>query len=81
MSKSRSDPQQTIDRLADEFERAFRAGLRPRIENFLDLEPALGTELLVELVLTEFDLRREFGDHVAISEYVDRFGEVAGLNR
>ena len=47
-----------IDRLADQFEREFKAGDNPRIEDYLQKQPNLRANLLEELLALEIDLRR-----------------------
>jgi hypothetical protein len=49
-----------IDRLSDEFERAWKAGQTPRIEDYLDRVPAVGRlRLLEELLAVEFEPRQD----------------------
>ena len=52
--------EQQIDRVSDEFERAWQSGQTPRIEDYLDRVPAVGRlRLLEELLVVEFDLRQQ----------------------
>ena len=52
--------EQQIDRVSDEFERAWRSAQTPRIEDYLDRVPAVGRlQLLEELLAVEFDLRQQ----------------------
>ena len=62
-----------IDRLADQFEREFRAGHHPRIEDYLQQHPHLRPDLLLELLALEVELRREAGDQPSVEEYHQRF--------
>ncbi|MBM4089350.1 MAG: hypothetical protein FJ276_07960 [Planctomycetes bacterium] len=65
--------QQQIDRLADQFEREFKAGQNPRIEAYLDQLPALRSHLLRELISLEVELRRGSGQQPLAEEYRQRF--------
>src|SRR5262249_48841460 len=66
----------------DHFEDAFRAGQRPRIEDFL-AEAAAGERpaLLGELLGLEVELRRKRGERLERQDYLDRFPGEAGLVR
>ena len=75
-SQSQSHDQQAtsrrdrIDRASDEFERRFKAGEQPRIENFLDrAEAADRGPLLAELLRVELELRHATGEQVRPDEY------------
>jgi serine/threonine protein kinase len=60
--------------VADQFESAWRWGLHPRIEAFLDKgPPAYRAELLQELLRIELQLRREKGEYPRATEYAGRF--------
>ena len=68
--------QATIDQLADRFEREFRDGSAPRIEDFLPSEASeLRPHLLRELLALELELRRNAGEQPAMDEYLQRFPE------
>ena len=63
-----------IDRLCDEFERAWKAGDQPRIEDFLSRIAEAGREaLLRELILAELDFHRDNGTPANLEEYRQRF--------
>jgi serine/threonine protein kinase len=63
-----------IVEIADRFESAWRRGLRPRIEAFLDEgPPAHRAELLHDLLRIELELRRERGESPHLDEYAGRF--------
>jgi serine/threonine protein kinase/formylglycine-generating enzyme required for sulfatase activity len=63
-----------IDRICTEFDRQWRAGLAPRIENFLEQVPAAGRNRgLRELIIVEIDLLRETREAIAIDGYLARF--------
>jgi tRNA A-37 threonylcarbamoyl transferase component Bud32 len=71
-----------INAAADCFERAWKAGPRPRIEDYLaEAEPELRAALLEELVRVERELRRGEGEDPAPEEYSLRFSQQADLIR
>jgi hypothetical protein len=63
-----------LDRACDRFEAEWRAGKRPRIEDYLEgvTEPMRST-LLGELIAVEVHRRRRRGERPAQAEYRDRF--------
>jgi serine/threonine-protein kinase len=63
-----------IDAVCDRFEREWRAGGRPRIEEYLakEAEPTLSV-LLHEILLAELDWRRRLGESPEPMEYLGRF--------
>jgi eukaryotic-like serine/threonine-protein kinase len=71
-----------VDRACDAFEVAWRAGGRPRLEEFLDEMPELGRmALLRELIAAEVELRRASGERPTPEEYAPRFpGEETLIN-
>ena len=73
------DQKERIDRIADEFEKLFRAGAKPQIEEFLQSEPRIRQHLLAELLELEFDLWRETGDEPTAANYLERFPRDARL--
>ena len=61
--------------ICDEFEIAWRAGRRPRIEEYLGSRTtAQRDELLMMLVGVELEMRRRAGEPLETGEYSDRFG-------
>ncbi len=63
-----------IVEIADRFEAAWRRGLRPRIEAFLDnAPPAHRAESLHNLLRIEVEIRRELGESPRADEYAERF--------
>src|SRR5262245_21013807 len=71
-----------IDQACDQFEAAWQAGERPRIEEYLG--NAAGPErsaLLRQLLLLEWDYRRQAGEHPTPADYLPRFPEQATLIR
>lgn len=68
-----------IDRLADQFEREFKAGEQPRIEAYLEQAPQLRLHVLSELMELEVKLRKTAGQQPRSEAYRQRFpqaGEV-----
>ncbi len=66
--------EQQIDQLSDEFERAWKEGRAPRIEDYLGRIPEIGrAHLLKELLVVEIDLRRQAGERVDLQAYRPRF--------
>jgi hypothetical protein len=65
--------QQEFDRLCSEFEQRWRAGERPRIEDYFSKVSLLRAQLLTELIAAEVDLRFGAGEDVQIDEYHRRF--------
>jgi serine/threonine-protein kinase len=64
------------DALCDEFERAWRAGGRPAIEQFLPrIRPAGQAGLLAELLALEISYRLQRGERPRADEYRQRFPE------
>ena len=63
-----------VDRACDAFEAAWRAGFRPRLEEFLGgvPEPARPA-LLRELIASELELRRAAGERPTPEDYAGRF--------
>ncbi len=68
----------SIDQLATEFERAWREGCQPRIEDVLACAPSsIAPQLLHELLLLDFELKQTSGLSPSVSEYFQRFPEFA----
>jgi serine/threonine-protein kinase len=71
-----------INDAADRFERAWRQGGRPSIEQYLvEADPSLREPLLQELLRVERELRRKDGEEPGLEEYSLRFPEHADLLR
>jgi WD40 repeat protein/tRNA A-37 threonylcarbamoyl transferase component Bud32 len=69
-----------INDAADRFERAWRTGPRPKIEDYLaEAEPDLRGALLEELLRVERELRRREGEAPDPDEYSLRFSQHADL--
>jgi hypothetical protein len=69
-----------INAAADRFERAWKQGPRPRIEEYLaEVDEQRWPRLLEELVRVECELRRRDGEEPAPEEYSLRFSQHTGL--
>ncbi len=75
-SEDRSLP---IDDIVYEFERAFRSGAAPRIEDHLSGEGLDRWHLLTELIHSELELRIGNGDRAELAEYLVRYPALACL--
>lgn len=71
-----------VDRLCDEFEAAWRAGQRPRIEDFLDrVSGSMADSLFHELLELELQCRRKACDAPQEAEYAGRFSAHVNIVR
>ena len=63
----------------DEFEVAWRDGLKPNIEDYLNsqADPRLRSSLLYELLRVELELRSRFGEFLVLQDYLERFPDDA----
>src|SRR5271168_200463 len=69
-----------INAAADRFERAWKEGQRPRIEDFLvEVDEPRQDRLLEELLRVELELRRNAGEEPSPTEYGPRFPQHAAL--
>jgi serine/threonine protein kinase len=69
-----------VDRVCDRFERAWEAGQRPRIEDYLGEEPVPArSALLRELLAAELGWRRQHGESPGLQEYLQRLADDALL--
>ena len=67
-------PADLIDQLCDAFEAAWRAGERPRIEEYLArVDEPVRSRLWAELLLSELECRRRQGEVPTLQEYHERF--------
>ena len=68
-----SDPLSHIlrdDRICDQFEAAWKAGTRPKIDDFLaEISPAEWPDLLRELLILDLHYRRQLGENPTLEEY------------
>src|SRR6516162_2076158 len=74
------DPDRIVAVLrVDQWERG-RLGQRVSAETYLDAFPAVRdqAEHAVELIVSEYLLREDFGEEPALEEYLDRFPQYAG---
>src|SRR5262245_35348998 len=68
-----------IDAVCDRFEAAFKAGVSPRIEDFVARKSgAERSELVAALLAVELDLRRRQGERPTPEVYCVRFPDQAG---
>jgi hypothetical protein len=73
---------QRVDEVCDRFEDAWKAGQRPRIEDYLGTTPEPErSKLLEELLHVELAYRRQQGETLALEDYVRRFPKHAELIR
>ena len=68
-----------FDDLAKEFERKFRQGALPSIEDYLNRLPQLRTMLLERLLAMEVRLRRSTNEEPTVGEYLLRFPQDSTL--
>jgi tetratricopeptide (TPR) repeat protein/tRNA A-37 threonylcarbamoyl transferase component Bud32 len=69
---------QRTDRLCDQFEAAWKAGPRPRIDAFLaGVPPAQWPDLLRELLILDLDYRRQLGQRPTLEEYQAEYPALA----
>jgi serine/threonine protein kinase len=69
-----------LDRQCDQFEREFRAGRAPRIEDYLaEATSDNRLDLLRELLAVEWELRRRRGDLIEPQSYRERFPDAAAF--
>ncbi len=77
---SRTQRAEVVDNACDDFERAWLAGHRPKIEDYLkDADQQLRAEMLEELLLAEIHLQRRDENAIDRDHYVNRFPTRAEL--
>ena len=71
-----------IDEVATCFDRAWKTGPRPRIEEYLaDVAEPVRTQLLEELLRVELEIRRRMGEQPTPEDYRPRFqGDAAAID-
>ncbi|HEV3435992.1 MAG TPA: protein kinase, partial [Gemmata sp.] len=62
-----------VDEIAYRFEKAFRAGQLPVIDDFLEGDGMARWQLLVELIHRELELRLQYGKPARVAEYLERY--------
>src|ERR1043165_1986888 len=67
---------QTMNDIVERFERAWKSGLRPRIEDFLGHPEIDRQTLLFELVHTDLELRLKEDESAQVEDYLQRFPEL-----
>ncbi len=71
-----------LNNVCDAFEDAWRAGRRPRIEDFLDGRTERDRTVLFQMLMEiEIELRREAGERIDPDDYVNRFDAYADVIR
>src|SRR5262249_55278556 len=60
------------------FEKAWRQGPRPLIDDYLPEDGLVRTRVLVELVHIDLELRLKAGESARVEEYLARFPQMAG---
>jgi hypothetical protein len=65
-----------LERIAGQFERAWREGARPSIEDALPADPKSRSSVLIELVHVELEFRLRAGEPARVEEYLDRIPEL-----
>jgi len=69
-----------INAAADRFERAWKQGTPPRIEDYLaEVEESQRPGLLGELLRVDLELRRRAGEKPTVQEYLERFPDHAAM--
>lgn len=66
-----------FEELIESFERAWRAGSLPNIDDFLHLEGAEQKALLVELIHADLEFRIKAGEATRVESYFDRYPQLA----
>jgi tetratricopeptide (TPR) repeat protein len=76
-------PTSTVERLADNMADRWRAGARPRAEEYLDAHPDLRDRprAALDLIAEELALRQEYGEAVVPDEFAARFPQWAAQVR
>ena len=82
MSETPTSDWTWINDAADRFERAWKQGARPRIEDYLtEVDEPSRVALLEELLRVELELLRRAGEEPVVAEYAARFCEHAAYDR
>jgi len=66
-----------IHEIVREFEKAFRSGTRPRLDDYLRSDAPERVALLVELIHSELELRLRSGEAARVAEYLERYPQLA----
>lgn len=62
-----------VEATCDEFEKLWKTGRRPRLEEFLARQTSLSSDVFSGLVGLDIDYRRRAGDSVSFEQYRERF--------
>ena len=82
MSETPTSDWTWINAAADRFERAWKQGTRPRIEDYLtEVDESQRPALLEELLRVELELRRRDGEEPGAADYAARFPQHTALDR
>ncbi|QDU94501.1 protein kinase domain-containing protein [Lignipirellula cremea] len=77
---SAADAPAGLDRIADEFEAAWRVGTRPQLSAYLAENPSIdAADLLRKLISVEIELRRAAGEHPRPEEYSSIFPDQSAV--
>jgi WD40 repeat protein/serine/threonine protein kinase/Flp pilus assembly protein TadD len=66
-----------LEPILERFTRAWQAGERPVLEDFLKASGGQRRLLLIELIHEDLELRLKSGEHVRVETYCQRFPEIA----
>src|SRR5262249_23081369 len=72
------DDWKTLKGIVERFERAWREGSRPGIDNYLPRQAPLRARVLVELVHIDLESRVKRGERPLVEEYLAGYPELAG---
>jgi len=68
--------QRQLERIVEQFEKAWGRGENPAIESHLPADPSLRRAVVVELAHSDLEFRRNGGQVIVPSEYLSRFPEL-----
>lgn len=75
-------PTQLVESLRDQFDRDWKSGQRPRVEDFLrDVTEPDRTSLFRELLRIEWEQRRRIGEEPTAQDYFQRFPDQTDVIR
>jgi hypothetical protein len=67
-----------LEEIVSGFERAWQAGRRPDLDEYLPAEGPLRRDVLVELIHADLECRLKGGEPARVEEYLRRYPELAG---
>jgi hypothetical protein len=65
------------EQIIEQFEKAFRNGRRPAIEEFLEADEGDPLILIEELIHTDLEFRLRSGEAIRVEKYFERFSAMA----